>query len=183
MRQGAVVVDIGCGVGDIIRYIGTQYKRVGMEYSEHNIALTNKQCVSDILFIRGSALTLPFLPRSIDAIIFFEVMERLANDSSTLRDISSLLKPNGYIIISISSTYYFPEYFTLIGHYRHYTRQQLVSLLNEANFQVIRYIDDYPLLQVLHYYPYTVLSSLHLLLNRCGWRAEPICPPIFGESV
>jgi ubiquinone/menaquinone biosynthesis C-methylase UbiE len=182
IQPDAVVVDIGCGVGDIINTIGSQCTRIGVEYSSHNITLAKKQFVRDILFIRGSVLALPLVSNSTDVVIFLEVMEHLANDSSALREIASLLKPKGYLIISVPSAHYFPEYLSLIGHYRHYTRQQLVCLLQEANFRVIKYIDNYPLLQVLHYYPYILLSSIHLILNRCGWSAPSLyVRPFLGK--
>ncbi|MFQ5850574.1 MAG: methyltransferase domain-containing protein [Candidatus Binatia bacterium] len=170
----AVVVDIGCGVGDMVGAVGPHCKKIGIEYSSGHLRLAKKLDVSGVSFIQGSVVTLPLASSSVDAVVFLEVMEHLPDDRSALREIARVLKPGGQLIISVPSTYYFHDYFALIGHYRHYGREKLVQLLREANLQVTRYIDYHPMLQVLHYYPYIFLSAVHRLFNGCGWCAESL---------
>ena len=174
LPSGAVVVDIGSGVGDIVAAVAPNCKRIGIEYSGRDIELARKPDACGVWFIRGSAVNLPLASESVDAVIFLEVLEHLADDRPAMREIARVLKPGRRLIISVPSTYYFHDYLTLIGHYRHYTRQQLVELLGEANFQVIRFIDHYPMLQTLHYYPFVLFAAIHRVLNRCGLRCESL---------
>ena len=167
-----VVLDVGCGVGDIIRALPWRCYRLGMAYSEADLRLAQLGEKGDIHFIRAAAESLPFVTDSVDAIVCLKVIEHLLDDRSAIRELTRVLKPGGRLIISVPSHYYFEDYFDLIGHYRHYSREQLVQLLIEAKLRVVKYIDPQSRINSLHYYAYVILEGLHQILNRCGVRAD-----------
>jgi 2-polyprenyl-3-methyl-5-hydroxy-6-metoxy-1,4-benzoquinol methylase len=182
LSSSAVIVDVGCGVGNLIGAVASHCRKIGIEYAPHDLSLAVQQERPGVWFVRGSAHELPLSSEAVDVLLFIEVLEHLADERSVLREITRCLKPGGQLIISVPNTYYFPDYFELIGHYRHYTRQQLCDQLGEVSLHVKRYIDDYPLLQLVHYYPYIIFSAINLLCNRCSWHAESMyVRPILGR--
>jgi ubiquinone/menaquinone biosynthesis C-methylase UbiE len=182
LPPGAVVVDVGCGVGEVLSALTLVRTGVGIEYSKRHLALAKELCSDRTSLIRASSYSLPIRTRCVDAVICLEVIEHLEDDQAALLEISRLLKPGGQLVISVPYAYYFPEYLTLLGHYRHYTRQGLTALLQRAQFRVVQYVEDYPLVQKLHYYPYVVFAGCHHILNRCGWQADSMYTrPILGR--
>lgn len=182
LLRGAVVVDVGCGVGEVLSALTSHTTRVGIEYSKRHLGLAKELSQERIALIRASSYSIPIRTRSVDAVICLEVIEHLEDDEGALREISRVLKPGGQLVISVPHAYYFPEYLTLLGHYRHYTRQGLTARLQRAQFRVVQYVEDYPLVQKLHYYPYMLFAGWHHVLNRCGCRAESMYTrPIIGR--
>lgn len=167
-----LVLDVGCGVGDIIRALPSRCCGLGMAYSEADLRLAQLDGGSEIHFIRAAAEALPFPTGSVDGIVCLEVIEHLPDDRLAVRELARVLKPRGRLVISVPAHYYFADYLDLIGHYRHYSREQLVQLLKEANLQVRRYIDQQLRIESLHFYPYVVLEGLHRILNRFGARQD-----------
>jgi ubiquinone/menaquinone biosynthesis C-methylase UbiE len=177
-----IVLDVGCGVGDVIRAVPSQCRRIGVTYSQADLRLARMAGESGVRFLRAAAEVLPFPAGSIDVTICLEVLEHLPDDRAAIREIGRVLKPGGQLIISVPGHYYFPDYLGLIGHYRHYSSEQLVHLLEEAGLRVVRYLDQESRINALHYYPYMVLEGLHEILNKCGVRGESLyVRPLIGS--
>lgn len=181
LPPGAVIIDVGCGIGDVVAALSSHTKRVGIEYAWHPLRLA-RDLRCGISLLRGSACFLPIRPESADVVICLGVIDYLEDDAAALREIARVLKPGGRLVINVSSDCYFPEYFSLLGHYRHYTRQDLGALLQRTQFHIVEYLDDYLLVQKVHYYPYVVFTAWHRVLNRCGWQAKSMYTrPIIGR--
>jgi ubiquinone/menaquinone biosynthesis C-methylase UbiE len=181
LPQGAVVIDVGCGIADVVAALSPDTKRVGLEYAWYPLRLA-RDLGCGISLLRGSASFLPIRPESADVVICLGVIDYLQDDAAALREIARVLKPGGRLVINVSSDCYFPEYFSLLGHYRHYSRQELTALLQRTQFRIVEYLDDYLLVQKLHYYPYVVFTAWHRVLNRCGWQAKSMYTrPIIGR--
>jgi SAM-dependent methyltransferase len=177
-----VIVDIGSGVGDIISAVPANWLRVAFAYSTTDIELARSTRPLGVIFVRGSAFALPFRSGTLDAVLFLEVLEHLADELQALAEISRVLKPGGLLIISVPGTFYFDDYFELIGHYRHYTRETLLNLLSRAGISVVKYLDQHYALAKLHYYPYMALATADRLLNGCGFRARSLyVRPVIGR--
>jgi len=162
------IVDIGCGVGDVIGAMPPESIKIGVAYSQADLQLARAACGTAVQLVKASAFELPFRSQSVDAIICLEVIEHLADDGAAVAEMARVLKARGLLLISAPGHRYFPEYLELMGHYRHYSRQSLAALLAGANLQVIRYVDSYPLINMLHFYPFALLEAVHRILNRCG---------------
>jgi ubiquinone/menaquinone biosynthesis C-methylase UbiE len=177
-----VLVDVGCGVGDIIRAIPDRWLRLAMLYSESDLRLARLQGKDEVLFVRGAGETIPLKTASVDAVICLEVIEHLPEDHVVIGEFSRILKPGGRLILSAPCGYYFADYLDLIGHHRHYSRQQLAELLQSSALRVIQYIDPQERVNAIHYYPYIVLQTLHQILNRLGRpKASLYVRPLVGR--
>jgi SAM-dependent methyltransferase len=73
------------------------------------------------------------LPRSFDLIVCSEVIEHIEDDRQTLQFLISLLKPGGCLILTVPSGP-ISKFDKFIGHFRHYSKGSLESLLGEAGY-------------------------------------------------
>jgi ubiquinone/menaquinone biosynthesis C-methylase UbiE len=177
-----VVLDVGCGVADIIGTLPPCACRIAVPYSEADLRLARLGGNTDVAMVRAAAETLPFADGSVDVVICLEVIEHLPNDRLALRELSRILRRGGLLILSAPAHYYFVDYLELIGHYRHYKRSQLVRLLNEVHLRVVRYIDRQSHIDRLHYYPYMMLQGIHQVLCRSGLQNDSMyARPLIGS--
>jgi ubiquinone/menaquinone biosynthesis C-methylase UbiE len=176
-----LIVDLGCGVGDILMTLPKEYLRIGISYSLNDLLLAKTNCDASVQFLKGSAFELALREDSADVVILLEVLEHLENERAALNEIARVLRPQGFLVISVPNTHYFPDYLRLIGHYRHYTLTSLSRSLADAGFTAVRYLEQWPRVQFLHYYPYVLLVALHRLLNCCGLgNASVYRRPVLG---
>jgi len=174
LPSSPLIVDVGCGVGDMIQAMPDFSTKVAIAFSQADLALARMACEENILFARASAFELPFAAECVDMVICLEVIEHLSNDRAVIREVTRVLKPGGRLLISAPGNYYFAEYLDLMGHYRHYSRESLAQLLAEENLRIIRYIEGYRLINTVHFYPFAFLEAAHRFLNRCRLRAESL---------
>jgi ubiquinone/menaquinone biosynthesis C-methylase UbiE len=143
--KGGTLLDMGCGIGDNLNSLkDLGYTLYGLDYSEKNIAVAKKFLPEKIDLKQGSVLALPFPSDHFDCITTFEVLEHIGDQYQALREIHRVLKPGGTLIISIPYRHWFPSYYRLIGHFRHYTREEVTALLTEFGFGSIRAVPNYP---------------------------------------
>lgn len=178
----SVVLDVGCGFGDKIASLPSVYTRIGMDYSASTLDLAKELLRHDVILFQASALSIPIADSGVDATVCLEVLEHLPDDRAALEEMARVVRAEGLLVISVPSTYYFADYFDLMGHYRHYTREELEKRLLEVNCRVVRYVDQHHFTQVLHYYPHAVLTGAHRLLNIWGFRSTTLYErPLLGR--
>jgi SAM-dependent methyltransferase len=74
-----------------------------------------------------------------DAIISCEVMEHIEDDRAFLEKLNRILKPSGYIYLSVPAKMKFWDISDeLFGHYRRYEKEQLQNLLESVGFSSIK---------------------------------------------
>jgi SAM-dependent methyltransferase len=79
-----------------------------------------------------------------DSIIYVNVLEHIPDDENELIVVNRILDPGGRLFIfSPALTWLFGSFDDRIGHYRRYTKSELVAKCNSAGFKVLqtRYFD------------------------------------------
>jgi ubiquinone/menaquinone biosynthesis C-methylase UbiE len=160
-----VIADLGCGSGDILSVLKETHNPIGMDFSFHSLLLT-KKAASGTPLTNGSLYSLPFRDHSLGVALCLEVVEHLQHDHIALREIYRVLKPGGYLIISVPSNYYFKEYLDLMGHFRHYTRSGMVRLLEDAGLSVIEYLNYYPRTTRIYLYVYWTFVIINRVFGK-----------------
>lgn len=135
-----VVVDIGCGEGNITECLHNRCKKViGVDYSQEALDILHKRCPS--LETRHMAATnLDFPKTSFDKVVCFELLEHLTplQGRSLVTTILNLLKPGGVLVgstplrqteVSTPSTY---------SHIYEYSEPELRHLLRDFRDLEIR---------------------------------------------
>lgn len=139
------ILDVGCGIGDnLAPFIEDNIEAVGIEYSKSSFEIARNILPDKIKLYHGSATKLPFNSSTFDGIICIEVLEHIDDHWQALREINRVTKLNGFIIISVPYRHWFTSYLKLMGHFRHYTRDMLNTILGDMGFRVIKYLPNYP---------------------------------------
>lgn len=137
------VLDIGCWTGQF-EQIASKYtkKIVGIDPGVEAIKIA-KKLVPNAHFYVGNALNLKFKDNSFDTVTMMDVIEHIPKETEVkcLKEISRVLKPNGYLIISTPNAHPIsmlldPAYF-LIGH-RHYSEKKIRELFSLTGFKTIK---------------------------------------------
>lgn len=93
---GPSILDVGCFDGAILKYLGDEWDRYGVEPS---IAAANKAQLAGIKIISNVIETIPKNDFKFDAILLIDVAEHLPNPREFFEKLVSLIKPNGILII------------------------------------------------------------------------------------
>jgi glycosyltransferase involved in cell wall biosynthesis len=75
----------------------------------------------------------------LDTIVCINVLEHIENDAKVLRNFYELLQPGGHAMLLVPAN---PRLYTAVdkalGHYRRYTREELVTKMRNAGFDVVQ---------------------------------------------
>ncbi len=99
------VLDVGCGSGQLLATLQQRFPQAelkGFEMSQANVAAA-KARLGEAADIRlGNILgAVPFPPACADVVVVTEVVEHLKDPIAALRNVRSLVKPDGVLIITI----------------------------------------------------------------------------------
>ena len=96
----ARVLDVGCGTGDlsIAIFEKTVAQVVGIDFCRPMLELATKKA-SQLEFVEGDALKLPFGDASFDAVAIAFALRNLASADQGLVELHRVLKPGGWLTI------------------------------------------------------------------------------------
>lgn len=108
LKQGEVVLDLGCGAGaDVFlsaREVGIEGKIYGLDMTDEMLDLARKQAVEygfeNVEFIKGEIEDIPLPDQSVDVVISNCVISLVPDKEKAFKEISRVLKPGGRISIS-----------------------------------------------------------------------------------
>jgi len=163
----ARVADIGSGLGMALNFLPQDIDYIGVEYSDASRAIAeqaHRKRKAD--FREGGFPDLPMEDDWADLAVCLEVLEHIPDDNQAARELCRIVKPGGYLLLSVPETFYWPDYERLIGHYRHYTGETVRALIEGAGFEYVR---AYPLHKGFwrgwHYF-YLFLKALEMLVTK-----------------
>ena len=107
-KAGENICDIGCGCGIYCLKLAKQGSKVlGIDLNKETVYLANRyNKIKDNQFIVGNAETIPIKTGSIDKVISVSALEHMDKDEFILRELNRILKPQGYIVMSVDSLSY-----------------------------------------------------------------------------
>lgn len=175
MPQGARVLDVGCGAGDNLRYIlrdGASF--FGIEYAESTARVARSVLGNKADIATGSATDLRFEDGSFDLVLCIEVLEHIADAEAACREIVRVMRKGGALILSLPFRRWFPVYFELMGHFRHYTRTDVEEMLRRHGLTVVEHLPNFPRWSRFANYAYISCRIYVLFLRLFGIRRSPV---------
>lgn len=135
-RTDLEVLDAGCGGGATMDSL-ERYGRVrGMELDAEAVDY-NHEKGRDVR--RGRVEDMPFGDGTFDLALALDVIEHVPDDLAVLEELSRVLKPGGYVLITVPALrLLWSAHDIANGHYRRYTGDELRGRVEAAGFEVVR---------------------------------------------
>lgn len=155
-------LDVGCGQKpyEMLFSKTTKYVGVDVEISGHNH-------VDSKVDIYYNGLNLPFPDNAFDNIVCFEVLEHVKNPLALITEMSRVLRPKGYLLITTPFVY--PEHETPFDFQR-ITRYQFLNYKTDCNLDIIESKTTSNFLTTLIQLLCLYLSELRLFKFRITYR-------------
>ncbi len=104
-KTNGKIIDVGCGTGEMLEVLKERkFVTYGLDYSYKMLYEISKDtAILQLPLINSDIENLPFENESFDGVICAGVIEYLNEDQKALREMSRILKPGGYAIITISN--------------------------------------------------------------------------------
>ena len=180
----AQVLDVGCGLGEVLAAMPPPYTIAGMDYAASNVAVSTRRLGTRAEIRKGSIYEIPFESGRFDVALCLEVLEHIEDDARGVRDIARILKPGGFLIAAVPYTFYWPQYKNLMGHFRHYTRESFSQLMDQNGLKTEAYLPNYPNWHQAYTRRYTMIRAQSMTFGRLfgrrtiysfkwPWRSRP----------
>jgi 2-polyprenyl-3-methyl-5-hydroxy-6-metoxy-1,4-benzoquinol methylase len=169
------VLDIACGVGygsKMLQLAGAA-SVVGVDLSQDTLAYAREHHqVPGVQFIYGNAEEFEW-PEPFDLIVSFETLEHLPHPEQFIRQMSQLLTPEGYLILSVplGETRHLDAY-----HLHAFSQEDVFSLIEKSGFWIERsrcddwFLSRSDLLRWQQLYPESQATLRQLLFSRRGQK-------------
>ncbi|MEO6120995.1 MAG: glycosyltransferase [Acidimicrobiales bacterium] len=139
-RTDAVVgrcLDVGCGGGATLAEVTAAMPAFGVDLSPAAVGHGQRAGLSTLA--RAEAGALPFADGSFSVAFALDVLEHHPVPEQLAREIRRVLTGTGLLVVTVPAFRWMWSYADhVLGHYRRYTRQQLVDELTNAGFTVER---------------------------------------------
>ena len=142
------ICDVACGGGSLsLKLAERQFEVHAVDISKDVIlkALDLSKLVNiNCIFVIGDALNLPYRSESFDIVVCNSSLEHFLNDIKALKEAYRILKPNGFLILTVDSLSYirisnkFKERHRklfLVKNY--YNKDNMKDKLEKTNFEVV----------------------------------------------
>ena len=148
------LLDIGCGNGKITKEISSQFKKtIGIDLSKEGIKQANEYSNKNLSFKNVDMEDLIEIEKKFDFITSFEVIEHQYLPDLFLKNISKLLKINGYFLVSTPFHGYIKNLLISLlnkhdshynpmwrhGHIKFFSMKTFKKTLNNCGFKIIKH--------------------------------------------
>lgn len=153
------VLEIGCGTGGNLNFLGELGKVFGSDISFDALKL----CGSKDTLIVSDALYIPFKDGAFSLVAVLDVLEHLPEPEKCLMQIHRVLKSDGWVVLTVPAFQFLYSPYADHGHKKRYLRNEIADMVESAGFE----------LEKLSYFnsilfPLMVLERLMEKLKRSG---------------
>lgn len=137
---GKKVLEIGAGIGNITRYLLKAEQLVVTEISDENIFYLNRRFgeYPDFKILKQyitDANIDELRSYNFDTVVIINVLEHIKDDKGVLATIRKVIQKDGRLLILVPALpYLLGDLDISVGHYRRYSKKDLVDLLHSAGF-------------------------------------------------
>ncbi len=131
------ILDVGCGAGILMSELERYGDVYGIDVSPLAVEYCKKRGLVNVSV--DDLAKLSFTDAHFDVVIALDVLEHIEKDADAIAEIKRVLKPDGTVVIFV------PAFMGLWGeademgrHFRRYRKPQLLKLLTESGFALVR---------------------------------------------
>lgn len=137
------VLEVGCGIGNLTGLLLHQGKVLATDVNEHYLEIVREKykghpnLIGTLLWdIRSDPSD--ELRQTFDAVVCSNVLEHIDDDLTVLRHFHQLLSRKGRLILLVPALkWLFNELDKDLGHFRRYSRKELVSKIEQSHFRIL----------------------------------------------
>lgn len=136
------VIDIGCGKGNFLfefSMIKPEWNVTGIEISKNAIIHARKKLPNADL---REGLFKNDLDKKFDLVVALNVLEHLEQPIDFLKDISSILGENGFVLLDVPNFKVNPVDLFVFDHLIHFTKETLENLLTLSGLKIVKIIEN-----------------------------------------
>lgn len=131
LGDARMMLDVGSADGPSVAWMRGQHRRVALDVHPQGLAPGEGVC--------GSALALPFADDVFDVVAAFDVVEHCEPEEKALSELVRVLAPGGRVLLSVPAYQWaWSDHDVRAGHYRRYTKSELVGVVESAGLIVER---------------------------------------------
>lgn len=142
-RPTGRVVDVGCGLGELLEQIDPRHERIGIDTSAR--AVETAAARSGARTIQGIFTADTFAPATCDVIVAHHVIEHIGEPVGFVRAVAAALRPGGLFVVGTpnfasAAARLFGDRFRLLHDPTHvslFTDDSLLRLLRDTGFRVV----------------------------------------------
>lgn len=135
-------LDIGCGTGKNLEFLSSLGQASGIDSSEEALKFCRKRGFKNLKL--GSSNKTGFSSASFDLVTLLDVLEHV-EEKPTIREISRILKKNGFLIITVPAySWLWSKWDEVLHHKRRYDKKRLQTLLEFNGFKIKKISYLYP---------------------------------------
>lgn len=171
-KKHYIILDLGAGDCYLSNYISqVGLNVVATDVDKERLTRESKQYRLNVKKVVADGIKLPFKNDSFDGVICVEVIEHVDNPIALLEEVSRVLKPGGYFLLTTpNGTRPIRKILKAFGinllmsplHLTEFASTEILAMINRANFKVIK-VTGYALdilTPILKLFPSFLLSHL-----------------------
>lgn len=147
--KGGRILDVGCGAGQFLWALDSRrWEKTGVELSKETVELVRSR-LTPLRLVAGDIYSSELPEAFFDVITFWHVLEHLPDPDAVLQRATALLRPNGWLIVSLPNLaslqarlfreYWYP-FDDVPRHLYHFSRRALDLLFERTGLQTRKHL-------------------------------------------
>ena len=103
-KKSGRVLEIGCGLGDLLHFLEENFETYGIDISDYAIKKAKKKAKNSILKVMKAKDIDAFRKNFFDVIVSCHLLEHLQNPDLVIAKMNQILKKDGIVLIAVPNT-------------------------------------------------------------------------------